>query len=77
VEDWQNFGPDYDRTLMKWFENFDRQWSKLKTDYDERFHRMWKYYLLSLAGSFRARENQLWQVVFSRGRIQQRYDAPR
>ena len=77
MEDWQNFGPDYDKTLMKWFENFGSQWSKLKTDYDERFYRMWKYYLLSFAGSFRARENQLWQIVFSRDRIQQRYDAPR
>ncbi len=77
MEDWQNFGPDYDLTLMAWFKNFDTHWPKLKTQYDERFYRMWKFYLLGFAGTFRVRENQLWQIVFSRSRTQQRYDAPR
>lgn len=77
MEDWQNFGPDYDRTLMAWFENFERAWPDLEKKYDEHFYRMWKYYLLSFAGSFRARENQLWQVVFSKNRYQSRYDSPR
>jgi len=66
IEDWHNFGPDYDRTLMHWFQNFETHWDILKEKYDECFHRMWKYYLLSCAGSFRARKNQLWQIVFSR-----------
>ena len=35
--------------------------------YDERFRRMFEYYLLTCAGAFRARENQLWQVVLSAG----------
>jgi len=65
LEDWHNFGPDYDRTLMCWFENFDAAWDVLKDQYDERFYRMWKYYLLSSAGSFRSRTSQLWQVVLS------------
>lgn len=65
IEDWHNFGSDYDRTLLAWAENFDRAWSELKSSYDERFYRMWKYYLLSIAGTFRARYNQLWQVVLS------------
>ena len=34
--------------------------------YDERFYRMWKFYLLSSAGSFRARNVQLWQIVLSK-----------
>ena len=30
---------------------------------------MWKFYLLSCAGRFRARQLQLWQVVLSKGDI--------
>jgi cyclopropane-fatty-acyl-phospholipid synthase len=77
MEDWQNFGSDYDKTLMAWFDNFHAQWPEIGRRYDQRFYRMWKLYLLSFAGSFRARENQLWQVVFSRPRRRQRYDAVR
>lgn len=65
LEDWHSFGPHYDTTLMHWFENFEAGWDGLKHNYDQRFYRMWKYYLLSCAGSFRARSNQLWQVVLS------------
>jgi cyclopropane-fatty-acyl-phospholipid synthase len=65
VEDWHNFSADYDKTLMAWYGNLEKNWDNLKSKYDERFHRMWKYYLLSCAGSFRARSNQLWQIVLS------------
>ena len=65
IEDWHNFGSDYDRTLLAWSKNFERAWTELKQDYDERFYRMWRYYLLSIAGTFRARYNQLWQLVLS------------
>jgi cyclopropane-fatty-acyl-phospholipid synthase len=65
VEDWQNLGADYDRTLMHWLNNFQRAWPFLKGRYDERFYRMWQYYLLSCAGAFRARINQVWQIVLS------------
>ena len=66
IEDWHNFGIDYDTTLMHWFDNFNRNFDKLRTPrYDRRFYRMWKYYLLSCAGSFRARKNQVWQIVLS------------
>lgn len=65
IEDWQNFGADYDRTLMQWFRNFQEKWPCLKEKYGERFYRMWTYYLLTCAGAFRARRNQLWQIVMS------------
>lgn len=65
MEDWHSFGPHYDKTLMAWFNNFNNNWDKIKTNYDERFYLMWKYYLLACAGSFRARMNQLWQIVLS------------
>lgn len=66
MEDWHNFSTDYDKTLMAWHHNFTAHWERLKKEYDEKFYRMWKYYLLSCAGSFRARKNQLWQIVFSK-----------
>jgi len=65
MEDWHNFGPNYDTTLMEWYKNFNEGWPTLKDKYGAEFYRMWKYYLLSCAGSFRARYCQLWQVVFS------------
>lgn len=66
VEDLHNFGPDYDRTLLAWHQNFTKHWPELQSGYGERFYRMWSYYLLSSAGSFRARNNQLWQFVLSK-----------
>lgn len=66
MEDWQNIGANYDPTLMAWFHNFDSNWGALKANYTERFYRMWKYYLLTSAGSFRARRIQLWQIVFTK-----------
>jgi cyclopropane-fatty-acyl-phospholipid synthase len=65
MEDWHSFGADYDTTLLHWHRNFEDAWPALAGRYDERFHRMWRYYLLSCAGSFRARRNQLWQIVLS------------
>jgi len=66
VEDLHNFGPDYDRTLMAWYDNFEKAWPELKSRYDERFYRMWCFYLLSCAGGFRSRSSQLWQIVMTR-----------
>lgn len=66
VEDVHNLGPDYDRTLMAWYRNFEEAWPQLRRGYDERFRRVWRYYLLASAASFRARRSQLLQVVFTR-----------
>jgi len=66
VEDLQNMGPDYDLTLMAWYQNFEKAWPELKMKYDERFYRMWRFYLLSSAGGFRSRVTQLWQIVMTR-----------
>ena len=65
MEDWHNFPQDYDRTLMCWYDNFSDARESLPPRYDERFFRMWRYYLLACAGGFRARGMQLWQIVFS------------
>ena len=66
IEDWHNFGADYDKTLIAWFANFESAWPTLEHKYGQRFYRMWKYYLLSCAGTFRARRSQLWQIVLSK-----------
>ncbi|MFW5825300.1 MAG: cyclopropane fatty acyl phospholipid synthase, partial [Marinobacter sp.] len=67
VEDLHNFGADYDRTLMAWYRNFEEAWPRFAEDLGERFFRMWRFYLLSCAGAFRARDLQLWQWVLSKG----------
>ncbi len=66
VEDVQNLSANYDTTLMKWYQNFKNNWPKLEAKYGPTFCRMWVYYLLSCAGSFRARKNQVYQTVFSK-----------
>jgi cyclopropane-fatty-acyl-phospholipid synthase len=75
TEDFQNFGRDYDRTLMAWKANVDAHWNELSARYDTRFKRMWDFYLLASAGSFRARNLQLWQFVMSRDGVPAGYNA--
>ncbi|MBZ5702607.1 MAG: cyclopropane fatty acyl phospholipid synthase [Acidobacteriia bacterium] len=65
VEELQNWGPYYDRTLMAWFRNFQEHWGALASRYGERFYRMWKYYLLASAGYFRSRRIQRWQFLLA------------
>ncbi len=78
MEDWHNFGADYDKTLMAWYNNFIMGWGILKNKYSERFFRMWTYFLLSSAGAFRARnKNQLWQLVLSKNGVRGGYCSVR
>jgi len=66
LEDWENWAADYDRTVMAWFQNFQQHWRNLQARYDERFYRMWKYYLMAAAASFRSRKDQVWQILMNR-----------
>ena len=77
LEDWHSFGADYDKTLMAWYRNFEANWEEIEDRYDERFCRMWRFYLLSCAGAFRARANQLWQIVLSPRGVEGGYRALR
>ncbi|AHG63904.1 cyclopropane fatty acyl phospholipid synthase [Advenella mimigardefordensis] len=77
IEDLHNFGADYDKTLMAWHANFEKHWDKHASQYSERFYRMWRYYLLICAGSFRARDNQLWQFVLSPNGVPGTYRRPK
>ena len=73
TEDVHNFGADYDKTLMAWHRNFEAAWPDFSARLGERFYRMWRYYLLSCAGAFRARDIQLWQWVFSKEGVEDGY----
>jgi cyclopropane-fatty-acyl-phospholipid synthase len=77
IEDWHNFGADYDPTLMAWRTNFERAWPQLQARYGERFYRMWRFYLSASAATFRARRDQLWQIVLSPHGVNGGYLAPR
>ncbi len=75
-EDLHNFGADYDRTLMAWHDNFEAAWPRFAERLGETFRRKWRYYLLSCAGAFRARELQLWQWVLSKDGVRGGYHRP-
>lgn len=85
IEDWQNFGADYDHTLMAWHSNVDAAWPALTAELAaacggragaERFRRFWRYYLLCCAGFFRSRQGQLWQLVLSRSQLNNPWPRP-
>jgi cyclopropane-fatty-acyl-phospholipid synthase len=65
-EDVQNIGQHYDPTLMAWHDNFNQAWPRLRDKYGDRFARMWRYYLLTSAATFRSRYLQLYQILFTR-----------
>ncbi len=77
MEDWHNFGAHYDKTLMAWYENFERHRDSLRSMFNGQFFRTWKYYLLASAATFRARSNQLWQIVFSPSGVAGGYNSIR
>ena len=77
LEDWHNFGADYDRTLQAWRDNVEAAWEVLDTGYDERFRRMWRFYLAASMATFRSRRSQLWQLVLSPQGVPGGYIAPR
>ncbi|UZJ40274.1 cyclopropane fatty acyl phospholipid synthase [Prosthecochloris sp. SCSIO W1101] len=77
LEDWHVFAHDYYLTLKSWHQNVQKNLEKLNQQYSERFFRMWKYYLLSCAGAFRARKLQIWQILLSPQGIKGLYRVPR
>ncbi|MCX8030316.1 MAG: cyclopropane fatty acyl phospholipid synthase [Thermodesulfovibrionales bacterium] len=77
VEDLHNFRYYYYLTLVEWLKNFKKNWDKIKNaypqKYDERFYRMWTYYLCSSAASFKCGDLQLWQIVLSKKSVPHGY----
>lgn len=78
VEDWQNFGHDYSKTLAAWEQNFDKAWvGNLALKYSDRFYRMWKIYLNCAQAFFLTRSFQVWQIVCSKDGLEGGYEAVR
>ncbi len=83
VEDWENYGQDYVRTLRAWYDNFNRNWPQIQglegiQRFDERFRRMWNYYLQSSEAAFAVEHLHLWHLVMTpRGSGRGVYDRVR
>lgn len=77
IEDWHNFGADYDLTLQAWRRNIEAAWERLSPVPDRRFQRMWRYYLSASMGLFRSRRGHVWQLVLSPSGVPGGYRAPR
>jgi len=65
LEDWQNFGHDYARTLEAWSVNSKKFFADNPGRYTPEFQRMWDYYLKMCEALFELRISQLWQFVLS------------
>ena len=77
LEDWHNFGTDYDKTAMAWHRRFEEGYQRGDFQCAEKDRRKFAYYLLSCAGAFRARCIQLWQLVLSPCGVPNGYHCPR
>jgi cyclopropane-fatty-acyl-phospholipid synthase len=71
VHNWENYGHHYSKTLSVWQCNFERNWQAIKAlksirPFDEKFRRMWNYYLLSCKAAFDVEDLLLWQIVMSK-----------
>lgn len=77
LEDWHNFGLYYDRTLMAWYQNFQKAWPKFKDTYSKMFYKMWEFYLCSSAASFRSKKLNLWQLVLTKKEFTEVYKSVR
>jgi cyclopropane-fatty-acyl-phospholipid synthase len=64
------------RNSTAWEHNLEKAWPRFAAQLGERFRRMWRYYLLSCAGAFRARDIPLWQWVLSKHGIAGGYQRP-
>lgn len=69
LDDVQNIGTDYERTLLEWHARFQHAWPDLQARYaallNGRFKRMFDFYLLTSAGFVRSRRAQVWQMVLT------------
>jgi cyclopropane-fatty-acyl-phospholipid synthase len=61
------FGLSYDQTLRRWHDTFNARWDEVaRMGFDDRFRRMWNFYLCSCAGSFRGGNCDVTQITVTR-----------
>ncbi len=63
-----DFGPSYARTLSAWLERFDAAWPRIAPlGFDDRFRRMWRYYLAYCEAGFNTGRISVQQWAFEKG----------
>ena len=63
----EEFGLSYSRTLRIWHESFNARWPEIAAQgFDDRFRRMWNFYLCSCAGAFEGGNCDVTQVTMTR-----------
>jgi len=61
------FGQSYSQTLRRWSEVFNAKWDEISAmGFDERFHRMWNYYLASCAAAFQSGNCDVTQITMKK-----------
>ena len=61
------FGESYSQTLRRWHETFNRRWDDVaRMGFDDRFRRMWNFYLTSCAGAFHGGNCDVTQITVER-----------
>ena len=63
------FGESYSQTLRRWHEVFNAKWDKVAhLGFDDRFRRMWNFYLTSCAGTFHSGNCDVTQITVTRAK---------
>ena len=61
------FGRDYARTLAEWARNFEAAWPEIaRLGFDERFRRLWRFYLAYCEAGFRAGSTDVYHYLLER-----------
>ena len=61
------FGKSYSQTLRRWFEVFNKKWDKISAmGFDDRFRRMWNFYLTSCAATFESGNCDVTQITLQK-----------
>lgn len=61
------FGQSYSQTLRRWHETFNARWDEVRAmGFDDRFRRMWNFYLTSCAGAFAGGNCDVTQITVTR-----------
>ena len=67
VEHSIEFGKSYSQTLRRWFEVFNNKWDNISAmGFDDRFRRMWNFYLTSCAATFESGNCDVTQITLQK-----------
>jgi len=78
IEDWHNFGKDFEKTFKSWRSNLQANWtSKMSDKYGEKFYKLFNFIFLFSEATFKTRKVQLWQLVLSKDGLKRDYRAAR